>query len=171
MLESKARKLSHHVFDAARHALAPAVHLHLSIARGHIGNQQASERTGCHLSKPRLAHQNRTERDALATERRELIDARKRANATTDIHREALDRADRLDSTGIGLARLFVLLERSGKIDDVHPCCALLRKRARHGSGIVAVHLHMLPVAALKAHHLAGDKVDSRKENHVHLRR
>ena len=75
--------------------------------------------------------------------------------------------AQRLDSTVICLARLLVLFQCGRKIHHVKPRGTLLLKVLGHRDGIGRVHLHVRAVSALKADHLARDKIDRREDNHA----
>ena len=118
-------------------------------------------------AKPRLGDEHRAERDAPAAVARELVDARERAHAAAHVDREALDLADRPDRRRVGRAGVVVLLERGREVDHVHPGGTLLSEGAGDGHRVVRVDLHARAVAALQAHDLAGDEVDSREYDHA----
>ena len=54
------------------------VYLDHAVARRDVGHKQIAKGLRSHLGKARLKHQHRTERDTLAAQRSQLIDARER---------------------------------------------------------------------------------------------
>ena len=121
---------------------------------------------GRDLGEPGFRHEHGAERDPPGPVARELVDAGERAHAAAHVDREAVDGADGLDGSAVGRARLLVLLERGGQVDDMHPSRALLGERAGHGDRVVGVHFAAAAVAALQAHDLATDQVDGGKQDH-----
>ena len=119
------------------------------------------------LGKTRLADEHGAERDALRSQPRKLVDARKRPNAATDIDGYAFHLADGADCLGVRRACRLVLFEGGGKIDHVDPRRARVGERARLSSRVFGIYLHVSTVAVLKAHDPTCYKVDSGKENHA----
>lgn len=74
-------KLPHNLVKRQAHAIAPAVHLDLTIASGNVGYQQVAKAARRDLGKARLRYQNGTHGNALGAIPRKFIDACKRAHA------------------------------------------------------------------------------------------
>ena len=167
VLEALLGKLSHHLVKRQTHAIAPAVHLDLTVASGNVGHQQVAKAARRDLGKAWLRYQNGTHGNALGAIPRKFIDACKRAHAAAHIDRQAIYLADRLDSARISLASGLILLERSRKIDHMEPRCALRGKLPRNRNGIVGINLAAASVAALQTNDLAANQIDSGKQNHA----
>ena len=169
MTKAQLAQVPHDVLEAPRDALAPAVHLDLPVTRGDVGHDAVAEALGNHLGKRRLAHEHRPQRDAPHAEGAQPVDARERAHAAAGVHGEALDLADGLDGGVVGGARGLVLLERGGKVDDVHPRGTLPGEVVGDGRRVLRVDLHLGAVATLEADDLAAHEVDGWKQDHFSL--
>lgn len=166
MLKTQLGELRHGIVERHTRAIAPAVHLDLAIARGDIRYQQLAKALRRHLGKTRLGHQYGAQCDTACPEASQLVDARERADAAAHVHGQAVDAADSLNRRRVGSARVLVLAKGGGQVDDVHPACALLGKRAGNGHGVVGIYLAAATVAALQAHDLAVDQIDCGKQDH-----
>ena len=130
VLEALLGKLPHHLVKRQTHAIAPAVHLDLTIASGNVGHQQVAKAACCDLGKARLRYQNGTHSDAFGAIPRKLIDARERAHASAHVNGQTIYLADCLDSTRISLASSLVFFECCREIDHMEPRCNGFGRRA-----------------------------------------
>ena len=166
MLKAQLGELCHGIVECHARAVAPAVHLDLAVASGDVGHEQLAKALGRHLGKTRLGHQHGAQRNAARTVAGQLVDARERADAAAHVHGQTVDAADGLNRRRVGSACVLVLAKGSGQVDDVHPACALLGKRASNGHGVVGIYLAAAAVATLQAHDLAADQIDCGKQDH-----
>ena len=87
--------------------------------------------------------------------------------AAADIDRDALQATDALDGATVGTERLLTLPKGRREVHHMDPvgtsCCEV----TRHGQRVIRVDVHLRPIAAREAHHLAGDEIDGGKQDQL----
>ena len=166
MLKAQLGKLRHRIIERHARAIAPAVHLDLAVTGGDVCHQQLAKAARCYLGKTRLGHQHGPQRNTARAIAGQLVDACERADAAAHVHGQTVDAADSLDRRRVGSACVLILAKGSGQIDNVHPACTLLGKRAGDGDGVVGIYLAAAAIAALQAHDLADEQIDCGEQDH-----